>query len=187
MRSLGKKGFILPMPVLMVATYNPDGGVDVMNMAWGCMWDDEQVLLNLGTDHQTTANIKQRGAFTLSVADGAHVEVADWFGMISAARCADKFARTGLEAVGSQVVDAPVVSAFPLTLECRVDQITEADGCTHVVGQICNTLAREDLFEGDRLCTDRVKALCFDTISRSYRLMGESVGQAWKCGEKFKE
>ena len=28
---------IFPMPVLMVATYNEDGSVDVMNAAWGTM------------------------------------------------------------------------------------------------------------------------------------------------------
>lgn len=30
---------IFPMPVLLVATYNEDGNVDVMNAAWGTMLD----------------------------------------------------------------------------------------------------------------------------------------------------
>ena len=30
---------IFPMPVLMVATYNEDGSVNVMNAAWGTMQD----------------------------------------------------------------------------------------------------------------------------------------------------
>ena len=29
---------IFPMPVLMVATYNEDGSVNVMNAAWGTMF-----------------------------------------------------------------------------------------------------------------------------------------------------
>ena len=28
---------IFPMPVLMIATYNKDGSVDVMNATWGTM------------------------------------------------------------------------------------------------------------------------------------------------------
>ena len=28
---------IFPMPVLMIATYNEDGTIDVMNAAWGTM------------------------------------------------------------------------------------------------------------------------------------------------------
>ena len=39
---------IFPMPVLMVATYNEDGTIDVMNAAWGTMGDRDCVALNLG-------------------------------------------------------------------------------------------------------------------------------------------
>ena len=34
---------IFPMPVLLVATYNEDGSVDVMNAAWGTMLDRDMV------------------------------------------------------------------------------------------------------------------------------------------------
>ena len=35
------------MPVLMVATYNEDGSVNVMNAAWGTMQERGNVSLNL--------------------------------------------------------------------------------------------------------------------------------------------
>ena len=38
---------IFPMPVLLVATYNEDGTIDVMNAAWGTMLDRDRVALNL--------------------------------------------------------------------------------------------------------------------------------------------
>ena len=38
------------MPVLMVATYNEDGSVNVMNAAWGTMQARDHVALNL-TEH----------------------------------------------------------------------------------------------------------------------------------------
>ena len=38
---------IFPMPVLMVATYNEDGSIDVMNAAWGTMVERDIVALNL--------------------------------------------------------------------------------------------------------------------------------------------
>ena len=34
---------IFPMPVLMVATYNEDGTVNVMNAAWGTMQERDTV------------------------------------------------------------------------------------------------------------------------------------------------
>ena len=59
---------IFPMPVLMVATYNEDGSVNVMNAAWGTMQERDSVVLNLTETHKTVQNIKARGAFTVSIA-----------------------------------------------------------------------------------------------------------------------
>lgn len=64
---------IFPMPVLMVATYNEDGSVNVMNAAWGTMQERDIVALNLTETHKTVQNIKTRGAFTVSIADAAHI------------------------------------------------------------------------------------------------------------------
>lgn len=44
---------IFPMPILMIATYNEDGSIDVMNVAWGTMLSKDHVILNL------TKHIKQ--------------------------------------------------------------------------------------------------------------------------------
>ena len=51
---------IFPMPVLMVATYNDDGSVNVMNAAWGTMQERDTVALNLTESDKTVKNIKKR-------------------------------------------------------------------------------------------------------------------------------
>jgi hypothetical protein len=38
---------ILPMPVLLISTFNEDGSVDVMNAAWGTMLDRDRLLCRL--------------------------------------------------------------------------------------------------------------------------------------------
>ena len=60
---------IFPMPVLMIAPYNEDGSVNVMNDAWGTMQERDTVALSLTESHKTVQNIKARGAFTISIAD----------------------------------------------------------------------------------------------------------------------
>ena len=97
---------IFPMPVLMVATYNEDGSINVMNAAWGTMQERDTVALNLTETHKTVQNIKARGAFTVSIADAAHVTEADYFGVESGNREPDKFARSRLTATKSETVDA---------------------------------------------------------------------------------
>ena len=87
---------IFPMPVLMVATYNEDGSVDVMNAAWGTMLSRNQVILNLTESHKTVKNIKERKAFTVSIADSKHVVEADYLGIVSANNTPNKFENTRL-------------------------------------------------------------------------------------------
>ena len=42
---------IFPMPVLMIATYNEDNSVNVMNAAWGTMQSRNNVALQLTEAH----------------------------------------------------------------------------------------------------------------------------------------
>ena len=96
-----------------------------MNMAWGGICNDNMVALNISEGHRTAANIRRCGAFTVSVADIPHLEQADFFGIATANKMPDKFARSGLHAVKSTRVDAPVAEEFPVTLECKVAELQQ--------------------------------------------------------------
>ena len=110
---------IFPMPVLMIATFNEDDSVDVMNAAWGTMIDRNIIGLNLTETHKTVKNIKERKAFSVSIADSKHVVEADYFGMVSGNNTPDKFENSGLTSVKSYIVDAPIISEFPSCFECE--------------------------------------------------------------------
>ena len=73
-KELGVQPYLFPMPVLMISTYGEDGTVDVMNMAWGGICAENMVALNIDEEHKTAENIKKRMAFTLSIADAAHLD-----------------------------------------------------------------------------------------------------------------
>jgi len=184
-KSLGVKPYLFPMPVLMVATYDEDGVVDVMNMAWGGICEDNMVALNISEGHKTAQNIQARGAFTVSIADAAHLAEADFFGMASGNDMADKFVRSGLHAVKSEYVDAPVVTEFPVTLECKVVQ-TQTDIGYRVVGEIVNVLADEEVLnENGKVDPAKLNAFLFDPFRHEYYAVGEKIGQAWSSGRKF--
>ncbi len=183
-KDLGVKDYVFPMPVLMIATYCDDGTVDVMNMAWGGICDSDKVALNISESHKTAENIKKRMAFTLSIADIPHLEAADFFGIASGNKMPDKFERSGLHAVKSEKVDAPVVEEFPLTLECRVMEYHHNDYGFRVVGQIVNVLAEESVLdEKGKVDPKRLNAFVFDTFQSGYYAIGEKVGQAWSSGK----
>lgn len=185
-KSIGVYSNLFPMPVLMIATYNEDETVNVMNMAWGGICARNMVALNISEGHKTTKNLRQRGAFTLSVADLPHLKESDYFGMVSGNDVADKFARTGMYAVKSTRVDAPIVEEYPLTLECKVVEFQESASGLRVLGEIVNTLVDESVLDGDGVVDPaKLNAFVFDTFQHGYYAVGEKVGQAWESGAAF--
>lgn len=186
LKDLGVKPYTFPMPVLMIATYGEDGKVDVMNMAWGGVCAENMVALNLDEEHKTSENIKKRGAFTLSVADVAHIEEADFFGIATGNKMEDKFERTGMHAVKSARVDAPVIEEFPLTLECKVAELQHTSYGFRVLGEIVNVLADEKVLdEKGKVDPSKLGAFVFDPCRSGYYAVGEKVGQAWHSGAKL--
>lgn len=177
---------IFPMPVLMVATYNEDGSVNVMNAAWGTMQERETVVLNLTETHKTVKNIKARGAFTVSIADAAHVIEADYFGVESGNRTADKFTRSGLTVSKAQMVDAPVINEFPLCLECEFVEYQDGKYGCGVIGKVVNVTADESVMENGKLNMSLVNAIAFDPYTHGYYKVTERVGEAFKDGLKLK-
>lgn len=187
-KDLGVKPFVFPMPVLMIATYGENDTVDVMNMAWGGISANNMVALNITESHKTSKNIKERGAFTLSIADVDHLAEADFFGIASGNKMEDKFERSGLHAVKSKNVDAPVVEEFPLTLECKVAELQHDAGGFRVLGEIVNVIADEKVLdENGNVDPTKLNAFVFDQFQSGYYKIGGKVGQAWSSGKKFME
>ncbi len=178
---------IFPMPVLMIATYNEDGSVNVMNAAWGTMQERDTVVLNLTESHKTVKNIKARGAFTVSIADADHMVEADYFGIASGNNTLDKFARSGLTASKAETVDAPVINEFPLCLECEfIEYQSNEYGCG-VIGRVVNVTADEHVMVNGKVDMSLVNAIAFDPYTHGYYRVTERVGEAFKDGLALKK
>ncbi len=183
MKELGVHPYLYPMPTYMISTYNEDGSVDSMMMAWGGICAEDMVALNLEADHKTVANLRARGAFTLAVPGTDTIEASDFMGIASANDTPDKFARTGLHAVKSTRVDAPVIQEYPLTLECTVERFEDEPYGLRVLGRIQNVLADEKVLdELGRVDAGKLNAFAFDQMRNGYYACTEKVGQAWHSG-----
>ncbi len=178
---------IFPMPVLMIATYNEDGSIDVMNAAWGMMLDRNVIMLNLTETHKTVKNIKERKAFTVSIADAAHVREADYFGMVSGNNTPDKFANSGLTSTKSELVDAPIINEFPICMECEFIEYQNDLYGGGVVGKIINVSADEKVMTGDTIDITLLNAIAFDPYTHGYYKVTERVGNAFKDGLSLKK
>ncbi|MBQ3637931.1 MAG: flavin reductase family protein [Clostridia bacterium] len=183
-KDLGKQPALYPMPVLIVAAYDAAGTVQAMNAAWGMICDMDKLALFIDEDHATTKAIRQTGAFTVSLADRPHMDAADFFGIATGNKMADKFAWTGYHAETSAHVNAPVITEFPVTMECELAEIVETENLHAVVGKIVNVSADEKVLdEKDKVDPKKLDALIFDQFQSGYYVSGEQVGKAWNAGK----
>ena len=182
-KNLGVKPYLFPMPTYMIGTYNEDDTVDVMMMAWGGICAEDMVALNLEAEHKTVANLETRKAFTLAVPGTDTLRESDFLGIASSNKMADKFERTGLHAVKSERVDAPVITEYPLTLECEVVEMQSQPYGLRVLGKIINVIADEKILDdAGKIDVGKIHAFTFDQMKNGYYAVGEKVGQAWHSG-----
>ena len=182
-KNLGVKPYLFPMPTYMIGTYNEDDTVDVMMMAWGGICAEDMVALNIEAEHKTVANLEAQKAFTLAVPGTDTLRESDFFGIASSNKMPDKFERTGLHAVKSESVDAPVITEYPLTLECEVIEMQSQPYGLRVLGKIVNVIAYDKVLDGDgKIDAGKLHAFTFDQIRNGYYAVGEKVGQAWYSG-----
>ena len=182
-KNLGVVPAVYPMPVLMVAAYDENGKVNVMNAAWGMICATDKIALFIDEDHKTTQNLLKSKAFTVSLADKDHMDVADFFGIATGNKMDDKFERTGYTAVKSEFVNAPVIDEFPVVMECELAEVVTSETFYCIVGKIINTAAEEAvLSDKGKVDPAKLNALIFDQFQSSYYVSGEKVGRAWNAG-----
>jgi len=183
-KSVGKKPLVYPQPVLIIGTYNQDGSVNAMNAAWGSVGDDHQIFLCLSPEHRTVENILRRRAFTVQIADEAHVVPSDYVGIVSGKKVQEKFARSGLNARKSEFVDAPVLTDFAISMECELDSYE--DKHCHCFGNIVNTTVDTSVLTDGKVDYTKLKPLVFDIDTARYIGLGNVVAKAFNVGKELK-
>ena len=186
-KKLNMTAGIFPMPVLLIATYNEDGTVNVMNAAWGTMQERDTVVLNLSEGHKTVENLKARGAFTVGIADAAHMVEADYFGLVSGHQVPDKLGKAGLTATKAETVDAPVINELPLCMECEFVAYQDGPYGCGVIGKVVSVTADERVLTDGKVDMTKVDAIAFDPYTYGYYKVTERVGNAFQDGAKLKE
>ena len=174
---------IFPMPVVLIATYNEDGTVNVMNAAWVTAYDFTQIKLNLAEDHLTTDNIKRTGKFSVAMADANHVAQADYVGLVSGRKVADKAKAAGLKVSKGEKVDCPVLEDFGVIMECEALDVDVEYG---VVGEIKRLAVKEDcLDENGKVDIAKLQIIAYDPFNHGYYVVDKKVGQAFSEGRKL--
>lgn len=183
-KNFGKKSWLYPMPVLIIAAYDEGGVPNVMNAAWGGIFTDDHIGICLSDGHKTTKNIRATGAFTVSMATAGQLIACDYVGIVSGNKEPDKFAKAGFTAERSEFVNAPVIKELPMTLECEL--VSYDDESNHLVGRIVNVSADESILTDGKIDVAKLRPVTYDPVNNKYIELGAKVGNAFSDGKKLK-
>ena len=184
-KDFGARALTYPQPVYMIGSFDENNHPDLMNAAWGGISDTMEISLCLDKKHKTVQNILEKGAFTVSIADEAHVVACDYVGIVSGHKEPDKFQKAGFTYTPSSKVEAPIINELPICLECR---LKDYDMETEIMkGEIVNVSVDEKVLDDKgRVDVSKVKPITFDPFNNQYVALGAVAGQAFKDGLKLK-
>ena len=184
-KNFGSKAICYPMPVFIIGTYNADDTPNAMNAAWGGVSEENEITICVDCEHKTAENLLARKAFTVSMATVDTLVACDYVGVVSGNAVPDKFARAGFHATKSAFVDAPLIDELPMALECEVLSY-DTDTC-RLVGRVVNVSADESILgEDGKIDAAKLNPLTYDTVSHTYRVLGNAVGRAFHDGLSLK-
>lgn len=184
-KNFGAKPLCYPQPVFILAAYGDDGTPNAMNAAWAGISEHNEVSLCLSAGHKTVKDILSRKAFTVSMADAAHVVACDYVGLVSGNDVPDKFARAGFHATKSGFVDAPLIDELAVALECKLKDY-DPETCI-MRGEIVNVSVDGRVLDADgKVDTEKVAPIVFDPFNNDYLLVKGKVGKAFSDGKQLK-
>ena len=157
--NFGKQTFMYPMPVLIIATYDENGNPNAMNAAWGGIHDTNQIGICIDPSHKTAKNLLKKKAFTVSMADAAHVTACDYVGIESGNKEADKIKK------------AEMIS-YDLSTGC-------------MVANIINVNADETVLTDGKIDPSKLRPITYDPVNHKYLALGEVVGTAFADGKNL--
>lgn len=182
-KDFGAKPLSYPQPVLIIATYDENGVPDAMNAAWGGISQRTEISVCLSVGHKTVKNFRKTGAFTISMADAAHVEACDYLGIASGNDVENKLEKAGFTVTKSELVNAPIINELAVCLECKL--ISYDEETCRMVGEIVNVSVDESAMTDGKVDVSKVQPISFDPFNNTYHVLGEKVGDAWGSGKKL--
>ncbi|MEW6442811.1 MAG: flavin reductase family protein [bacterium] len=181
---LGPQTLLYPMPAVLVGA-EVGGSPNFMTAAWcgiACM-KPPAVSVAINKTRHTLKGIRANGAFSINVPCADLVREVDYCGIFSGSST-DKSKLFHVFYGG--LAKAPLVTACPVNLECRVIQSLDIGSHELVVGEILETHVTEQCLTDGKPDPRKIDPLIYSPSVQKYQRLGEVVARAFHVGKQLK-
>ncbi len=187
--NLKPRTMMYPAPAVVASAYDEDGNPDCCTLAFATMCSHHppaiMIAINSTLKRKTLADILKTGEFCVGFPSCEHMDETDYFGIESGYR-QNKLEKVKYNYRGAEIVNAPIIEEFRVSVECRLMHIAEVGSHTQLTGEIVNVQADESVVdENGRIIFEKLDPLAYDDVTHSYFRMGEKISDAFKPGKKF--
>lgn len=160
-------GCVVPRPIAWVCSLNAQGLVNLApfsTFTFVCSFPPMlgfNVGRRLGRQKDTARNIRATGDYVVNIADETLLEALHQSGEAFPAEVSEAEA-LGLQTVASSVVQTPRLAVAPISMECTLASITDfsGTGAEFVVGKVLAFHVRDDLLDGVKVDSRRLRPIC---------------------------
>ena len=177
-KSIGPKVPLLALPVLIVGSYDANFKPNLMACAWGgiCCSEPPCVNISVRKSRYSYNNIISHKAFSVNVLFADQSKEADFYGIVSG-KGFDKFEKTGITPIKSDLVDAPYGKEFPLVLECKLVHQIDLGSHTEFIGEILDIKVDDNLLQaGDKITESKFNPIFYVPFIKKYFSLGDYSG-----------
>ena len=179
-KNIGQVNACFPMPVVVVGAM-VDGKPNWFEVAWTGIGDAGVVTLSVTPSHKTCDGIRAEKKLSINFVDEALVPRADFVGIVSG----NKVDKSGIFAWSPGELGAPLADDAPVSMECSLLDIYDANGCYLLICKVEHTWAREELLDArGKLDFAKYKPVLFEP-GFHYVRTGEVLGPCVEPGKAF--
>lgn len=187
--SLKPRAMMYPAPAVVASAYDEDGNPDCCTLAFAAMCSHHppavMIAINSTLKRKTLADILKTNEFCIGFPSCEHMDETDYFGIESGYR-QNKLEKVNFSYRDAEIVNAPIIEEFKVSVECRVMHIVEVGSHTQVTGEIVNVQADESVVDDKgKIIFENLNPLAYDDVTHSYFRMGDKISDAFEPGRKF--
>jgi flavin reductase (DIM6/NTAB) family NADH-FMN oxidoreductase RutF len=188
-KQLKTKDIFFPVPAALVVCGEPEHP-NIITIAWIGMVSSSPpaIQLSIHKDRYSLELIRRCKEFTVNIPPSSLYRETDYCG-ITSGRNTNKFNDTGLTPMNSIAIKIPIIKECPFNMECKVIREIEIGDYTMFIGEILEVHVDEDKMSSEnraQVDIDKVDPLVYCATIREYRKLGGKLGDAFKCGQSFK-
>lgn len=146
-----KKGALAQMPKIIVTVRDSKGNDNALVVAYcgNCSYDPPMIMVGIVPSRHSYHMIKENGSFVAHLVDVSQKELYECCGRKSGKE-SDKLKDYGIELVDGEKVNASVIKACPVAIECTVVDSIMTGSHEMFIGKVEYVHAKENVLKEDK-------------------------------------